>query len=80
MLLLTLVLPPSHLNMLAYVMQFLNQISSQCSQNKMNAHNLSVVIAPNIMPCTSRNTFMCANALARAESCRRIVEVMERKS
>ncbi|KAI5748383.1 hypothetical protein M8J77_024944 [Diaphorina citri] len=74
MLLLTLVLPPSHLNMLAYVMQFLNQISSQCSQNKMNAHNLSVVIAPNIMPCTSRNTFMCANALARAESCRRIVE------
>uniref|UniRef100_A0A8D9AYP7 Rho GTPase-activating protein 11A n=3 Tax=Cacopsylla melanoneura TaxID=428564 RepID=A0A8D9AYP7_9HEMI len=73
-LLLTLVLPPSHLNVLAYVMQFFAQISSQSNQNKMNAHNLSVVIAPNVMPSTSRNTFMCANGLARAESCRQIVE------
>ncbi|XP_043495358.1 uncharacterized protein LOC122519751 isoform X2 [Polistes fuscatus] len=43
-------LPPYHLNTLAFIMEFLKKVSLYEKQNKMNIDNLAKVIGPNIMP------------------------------
>lgn len=53
-----LLLPPAHLNTLAFFMDFLNKVSMHESQNKMGTDNLAKVIGPNIMPL--RETTMAA--------------------
>ncbi|KAI4485179.1 hypothetical protein M0804_006684 [Polistes exclamans] len=43
-------LPPYHLNTLAFIMEFFKKVSLHEKQNKMNIDNLAKVIGPNIMP------------------------------
>ncbi|XP_043671048.1 rho GTPase-activating protein 24-like isoform X1 [Vespula pensylvanica] len=43
-------LPPYHLNTLAFIMEFLKKVSLYEKQNKMSIDNLAKVIGPNIMP------------------------------
>ncbi|OXU29248.1 hypothetical protein TSAR_007484 [Trichomalopsis sarcophagae] len=43
-------LPPHHLNTLAYLMEFLKTVASYEKQNKMGIDNLARVFGPNIMP------------------------------
>lgn len=45
-----LLLPPPHLNTLAYLMEFLKTVASHEGQNKMSIDNLARVIGPNVMP------------------------------
>ncbi len=42
-------MPLLHLRVLEYLLQFLARVSEQADVNKMHAHNLAVVIAPNIL-------------------------------
>ncbi|KAG7202755.1 hypothetical protein KM043_009926 [Ampulex compressa] len=50
LLLACLLLPPHHLNTLAFFMEFLKKVSLFEKQNKMNTENLAKVIGPNLMP------------------------------
>lgn len=43
-------LPPHHLNTLAYLMEFLKTVASYEKQNKMGIDNLARVFGPNVMP------------------------------
>ncbi|KAL6440337.1 hypothetical protein ACFW04_003114 [Cataglyphis niger] len=43
-------LPPYHLNTLAFFMEFLKKVSMYEKQNKMSIENLAKVVGPNIMP------------------------------
>nr|CAI5839127.1 unnamed protein product [Callosobruchus analis] len=45
-----LLLPNEHVNVLSFVIQFLDEVSSHAKYNKMNSYNLAVLIAPNIFP------------------------------
>ncbi|XP_076657612.1 uncharacterized protein LOC143361809 isoform X2 [Halictus rubicundus] len=50
LLLACILLPPHHLNTLAFFMEFLRKISLYEKQNKMGIDNLAKVIGPNVMP------------------------------
>ncbi|KZC11209.1 Rho GTPase-activating protein 11A, partial [Dufourea novaeangliae] len=50
LLLACILLPPHHLNTLAFFMEFLQKVSLYEKQNKMGTDNLAKVIGPNIMP------------------------------
>ncbi|XP_054012054.1 rho GTPase-activating protein 11A-like isoform X1 [Hylaeus anthracinus] len=50
LLLACILLPPHHLNTLAFFMEFLRKVSLYEKQNKMSIDNLAKVIGPNIMP------------------------------
>lgn len=50
LLLACILLPPHHLNTLAYLADFLKKVASHERQNKMGIDNLAKVIGPNIMP------------------------------
>ncbi|XP_017891572.1 uncharacterized protein LOC108631879 isoform X2 [Ceratina calcarata] len=50
LLLACILLPPHHLNTLAFFMEFLKRVSLCEKQNKMSIDNLAKVIGPNIMP------------------------------
>ncbi|XP_017790796.1 PREDICTED: uncharacterized protein LOC108572961 [Habropoda laboriosa] len=50
LLLACILLPPHHLNTMAFFMEFLKKVSLCEKQNKMNVDNLAKVIGPNIMP------------------------------
>ncbi|XP_024938862.1 uncharacterized protein LOC107265776 isoform X2 [Cephus cinctus] len=50
LLLACILLPPHHLNTLAFFMDFLKKVSTFEKQNKMGIDNLAKVIGPNIMP------------------------------
>lgn len=50
LLLACILLPPHHLNTLAFFMEFLKKVSLYEKQNKMSIDNLAKVIGPNIMP------------------------------
>lgn len=58
LLLACILLPPHHLNTLAFFMEFLKKVSLHEKQNKMSIDNLAKVISPNIMPL--RETTMSA--------------------
>lgn len=47
--LLTQELPPNHREALAYLMEFLNLVAEHSEENKMHAHNLALVFAPNLL-------------------------------
>uniref|UniRef100_T1IP69 Rho-GAP domain-containing protein n=1 Tax=Strigamia maritima TaxID=126957 RepID=T1IP69_STRMM len=47
--LLCLLLPVEHINLLRYVMSFLKRLASFSDKNKMDVHNLSLIMAPNLM-------------------------------
>ncbi|XP_014482478.1 PREDICTED: rho GTPase-activating protein 11A-like isoform X2 [Dinoponera quadriceps] len=51
-------LPPYHLNTLAFFMEFLKKVSMYEKQNRMSIENLAKVVGPNIMPL--RDTSMSA--------------------
>lgn len=50
LLLACILLPPHHLNTLAFFMEFLKKVSLCEEQNKMSIDNLAKVVGPNIMP------------------------------
>ncbi|XP_014219147.1 rho GTPase-activating protein 24 isoform X2 [Copidosoma floridanum] len=50
LLLACIILPPHHLNSLAYLMEFLKTVASYEKQNKMSIDNLARVVGPNVMP------------------------------
>ncbi|XP_076666971.1 uncharacterized protein LOC143368302 isoform X2 [Andrena cerasifolii] len=50
LLLACILLPPHHLNTLAFLMEFLKRVSLYEKQNKMGIDNLAKVVGPNIMP------------------------------
>ncbi|XP_050445912.1 uncharacterized protein LOC126848772 isoform X3 [Cataglyphis hispanica] len=50
LLLACILLPPYHLNTLAFFMEFLKKVSMYEKQNKMSIENLAKVVGPNIMP------------------------------
>ncbi|XP_012164348.2 uncharacterized protein LOC100650641 isoform X1 [Bombus terrestris] len=50
LLLACILLPPHHLNTLAFLMEFLKKVAQYEKQNKMGIDNLAKVIGPNIMP------------------------------
>ena len=58
LLLACLLLPPLHLNTLAFFMEFLKKVASYEELNKMGVTNLATVVGPNIMPL--RETTMVA--------------------
>lgn len=45
-----LLLPPIHLNTLAFIMEFLKKVASYEQLNRMGVVNLATVFGPNIMP------------------------------
>nr|CAH7753407.1 unnamed protein product [Callosobruchus chinensis] len=49
-----LLLPNEHVNVLSFVMQFLDEVSSHAKHNKMNSYNLAVLIGPNIFPVNEK--------------------------
>ncbi|XP_046351286.2 uncharacterized protein LOC124131838 [Haliotis rufescens] len=55
---LCLLLPAEHLSTLRFIMQLLNFIASHSDDNKMDAANLAVVLAPNIMHVNSKSEKM----------------------
>lgn len=57
-LMLCLLLPGEHLSTLRYMMLLLDKISRSCSKNKMDAGNLAVVLAPNIMHVNNKTEKM----------------------
>lgn len=50
LLLACILLPPHHLNTLAFFMEFLKKVAIYEKQNKMSIDNLAKVVGPNIMP------------------------------
>ena len=67
-------LPPHHLNTLAYLMEFLKTVASYEQQNKMGIDNLARVVGPNIMPL--QETTMVA-VQSRLEAHLTIVKVFQ---
>ncbi|XP_041351525.1 uncharacterized protein LOC121370398 [Gigantopelta aegis] len=57
-LLLCLLLPAEHLSTLQFIMQLFGFIAKHCDQNKMDAANLAVVMAPNLMHVNSKSEKM----------------------
>ncbi|XP_046564919.1 rho GTPase-activating protein 11A-like [Haliotis rubra] len=55
---LCLLLPAEHLSTLRFIMQLLSFIASHSDDNKMDAANLAVVLAPNIMHVNSKSEKM----------------------
>lgn len=66
-------LPPYHLNTLAFFMEFLKKVSMYEKQNKMSVENLAKVIGPNIMPLQDMSMSAVQNRLQMHLS---IVKVM----
>ncbi|XP_011343869.1 uncharacterized protein LOC105283103 isoform X2 [Ooceraea biroi] len=56
-------LPPYHLNTLAFFMEFLKKVSMYEKQNKMSIENLAKVIGPNIMPLQDTSMSAVQNRL-----------------
>ncbi|XP_039315221.1 uncharacterized protein LOC120360016 isoform X2 [Solenopsis invicta] len=56
-------LPPYHLNTLAFFMEFLKKVSMYEKQNKMSVENLAKVIGPNIMPLQEMSMSAVQNRL-----------------
>ncbi|XP_071633213.1 uncharacterized protein [Temnothorax longispinosus] len=56
-------LPPYHLNTLAFLMEFLKKVSMYEKQNKMSVENLAKVIGPNIMPLQETSMAAVQNRL-----------------
>ncbi|XP_046402105.1 uncharacterized protein LOC124168051 isoform X2 [Ischnura elegans] len=54
LLLCCLLLPLYHLNTLIYFTQFLRRVSDYCEKNKMDVMNLSIIMAPTLMPVEGR--------------------------
>lgn len=50
-LLITALFPSSHARALRYLCTFLRQTAERCSENRMDASSLAVVIAPNLLQC-----------------------------
>uniref|UniRef100_A0A9J8BUS7 Zgc:153345 n=1 Tax=Cyprinus carpio carpio TaxID=630221 RepID=A0A9J8BUS7_CYPCA len=50
-LLITALFPSSHARALRYLCTFLRQVAERCSENRMHATSLAVVIAPNLLQC-----------------------------
>ena len=42
-------LPPQHINVLRFLLEFLNEISAKSDMNKMTVQNLSIVFGPTIL-------------------------------
>lgn len=63
LLLACMLLPPYHLNTLAFFMEFLKKVSMYEKQNKMSIDNLAKVIGPNIMPLQETSMSAVQNRL-----------------
>ncbi|XP_066965105.1 uncharacterized protein [Macrobrachium rosenbergii] len=48
----TLLLPERHRHTLIYLMDFLTEVVASSGSNLMDAHNLAIVLAPNLLPTT----------------------------
>jgi hypothetical protein len=67
MLLLCLLLPMEHLSTLRFTMGLLSRLAARSQHNKMDATNLAVVLAPNIMHCNRYGCVLCASACVQNE-------------
>ncbi|XP_011253823.1 uncharacterized protein LOC105249787 isoform X2 [Camponotus floridanus] len=63
LLLACILLPPYHLNTLAFFMEFLKKVSMYEKQNKMGIENLAKVVGPNIMPLQDTSMSAVQNRL-----------------
>lgn len=63
LLLACILLPPYHLNTLAFFMEFLKKVSMYEKQNKMSIENLAKVVGPNIMPLQDTSMSAVQNRL-----------------
>ncbi|KAL6267799.1 hypothetical protein P5V15_000870 [Pogonomyrmex californicus] len=63
LLLACILLPPHHLNTLAFFMEFLKKVSMYEKLNKMSVENLAKVIGPNIMPLQETSMSAVRNRL-----------------
>ncbi|XP_069681730.1 uncharacterized protein [Periplaneta americana] len=58
-----LLLPTAHINTLAYLMQFLQEVASHSESNKMDVTNLAIIITPSVMPVEDKVVIHCATRL-----------------
>ncbi|XP_031354296.1 rho GTPase-activating protein 11B-like isoform X1 [Photinus pyralis] len=70
-----LLLPTEHLNTLAYFMQFLREVSQHSSLNKMDSHNLAIVMGPTLFPIEEKSAFNSAQRLTKfCDICKLLIE------
>ncbi|XP_014226529.1 rho GTPase-activating protein 11A-like isoform X2 [Trichogramma pretiosum] len=69
-----LLLPPHHLNTLAFIMEFLKTVSQHETQNKMGIDNLARVVGPNIMPLPDTSTIVAVQT--RLEAHLNIIKIL----
>ena len=70
-------LPPHHLNTLAFIMEFFKKVASHEKYNKMGVDNLARVVGPNIMPLPETSTIVAIQS--RLEAHLNIVKVIINK-
>lgn len=75
LLLACILLPPHHLNTLAFLMDFLKKVSTHETQNKMGSENLAKIIAPNIMPLRDTTITAMQNRLQMHMTIIKVVEM-----
>ncbi|KAL7297443.1 hypothetical protein TKK_0009816 [Trichogramma kaykai] len=67
-------LPPHHLNTLAFIMEFLKTVAQHETQNKMGIDNLARVVGPNIMPLPDTSTIVAVQT--RLEAHLNIIKIL----
>ncbi|KAK5647345.1 hypothetical protein RI129_002237 [Pyrocoelia pectoralis] len=70
-----LLLPTEHLNTLAYFMQFLHEVSEHSHLNKMDSHNLAIVIGPTLFPIEEKSALNSTQRLKKfCDICKLLIE------
>ncbi|KAJ9596949.1 hypothetical protein L9F63_012019, partial [Diploptera punctata] len=59
-----LLIPSTHLNCLAYLMQFFQDVASYSSVNKMDVKNLAIIITPSVMPVEEKTVVNSSSRLS----------------
>lgn len=70
-------LPPYHLNTLAFFMEFLKKVSMYEKQNKMSMENLAKVIGPNIMPLQETSLSAVQNRLQMHLTIVKVTQILQ---
>lgn len=77
LLLACILLPPYHLNTLAFFMEFLKKVSMYEKQNKMSIENLAKVVGPNIMPLQDTSMAAVQNRLQMHLTIIKVIDVFK---
>jgi len=54
-------MPQAHASALRHLMRFLADVARNCGENKMNAHNLAIVFAPNLLYRKANDPLDCSS-------------------